>query len=81
MEMFSATPKLVEKILPYLDLVSNVSLVKAGDVRIKSDSKTEIIVNIGTEIMYWPSYKIKHRKNCECYPGYYLIVNRNSSMS
>ena len=32
MEIFSATPKLLEKILPYLDLVSNVSLVKARDV-------------------------------------------------
>ena len=32
MEMFSATPKLLEKNLPSLDLVSNVSLVKARDV-------------------------------------------------
>ena len=24
---------------------------------------------------------VKHRKNCECCPGYYLIVNHYSSMS
>ena len=26
-------------------------------------------------------FQIKHRKNCECCPGHYLIVNHYSSMS
>ena len=51
MEMFSATPKLVEKIFPYLDLVSNVSLVKARDV-------TKAILE---KSLYWDKLV---RRNC-----------------
>ena len=51
MKMFSATPKLLEKILPYLDLVSNVSLVKARDV-------TQAILE---KSLYWDKLV---RRNC-----------------
>ena len=29
----------------------------------------------------YTAFKFKHRKNCECCPGHYLIVNHYSSMS
>ena len=67
--------------------VIGIKAVKVNrEMTVRPEQTTDLVreiisVLLECQISMRDGYFLKHRKNCECCPGHYLIVNHYSSMS